>query len=467
MAATHSLPQRPQPLDSSPAPATDQETPPLQPIRPRRGVVTLSGYGIQARVERGHLILEDGIGSARRWGRFPRVGHGLERLVVVGADGVVSLAALRWLADQNAAFVMLERDGTVLATTGPVRPSDVRLRRAQALAAQNGTALRIAQELISKKIAGQELVAREKIQSHETAAAIAAHGKAIPSAKSIDAVRLIESRAAQAYWSAWSAVQISFPKNDLLRIPNHWKSFGARSSPLSGSPRLAVNPANAILNYLYALLEAESRLAAAAMGLDPGLGMLHLDTVSRDSLACDLMEPVRPQVDSFLFDWVSSQRLKREWFFEQRNGNCRLMTDLTAQLSETVPAWRRAVAPWAEWIAQAVWSGRAKSVQKQGPPTRLTQSRKREAKGVRATPTVRPTPRPKPLCQSCGGPVKDGSLHCPDCVPAFRKENLTHLRLPGVWPRRVRKLRLGAQKRCAGMQLLGPRGRTPPTIRQP
>src|SRR5262245_59743336 len=129
-----------------------------QTIKPRRGVVTLSGYGIQARVDRGHLILEDGIGTARYHARFPRVGHGLERVVVIGADGFVSLAALRWLADQNAAFVMLDRDGSVLATTGPVRPSDIRLRRAQALADQSGAALRIAQELISKKIAGQESV---------------------------------------------------------------------------------------------------------------------------------------------------------------------------------------------------------------------------------------------------------------------------------------------------------------------
>jgi len=90
-------------------------------LTPRHGVVTLFGYGIQVRVDRGHLILQDGIGADRRYGRFPRVGHGLRRLVVIGADGMVSLAALRWLADQDAAFVMLERDGNVLATTGPVR----------------------------------------------------------------------------------------------------------------------------------------------------------------------------------------------------------------------------------------------------------------------------------------------------------------------------------------------------------
>jgi len=38
--------------------------------------------------------------------------------------------------------------------------------------------------------------------------------------------------------------------------------------------RLAVNPPNAILNYLYALLESEARLAIAALGLDSWPGFL-------------------------------------------------------------------------------------------------------------------------------------------------------------------------------------------------
>ena len=52
---------------------------------------------------------------------------------MIGNDGIVSLAALRWLADQDASFVMLDRDGKVLLTTGPARSSDVKLRRAQSL----------------------------------------------------------------------------------------------------------------------------------------------------------------------------------------------------------------------------------------------------------------------------------------------------------------------------------------------
>ena len=118
MAASAKLPQPPQSHNS---------------LKPRHGVVTLCGYGIHVRVDRGHLLVDDGIGADRRQCRLPRVGHELKRLVVIGADGMISLAALRWLADQDAAFVMLERDGKVLVTTGPVRPSDAKLRRAQSL----------------------------------------------------------------------------------------------------------------------------------------------------------------------------------------------------------------------------------------------------------------------------------------------------------------------------------------------
>src|SRR5256885_6052764 len=121
-------------------------------IASRQGVLTLFGYGIQVRISRGHLMIEDGIGAERTHLRLPRVGHGLKRLVIIGSDGMISLAALRWLADQDVSFVLLERDGKVLATTGPVRPSDAKLRRAQALAAQSGVGLEIARELISRKL---------------------------------------------------------------------------------------------------------------------------------------------------------------------------------------------------------------------------------------------------------------------------------------------------------------------------
>ena len=73
---------------------------------------------------------------------------------------------------------------------------------------------------------------------------------------------------------AWSDVPILWPRKDERRVPEHWKRFGSRISPLSHSPRLAANPPNALLNFLYGILESEARLSAVAMGLDPAIGFL-------------------------------------------------------------------------------------------------------------------------------------------------------------------------------------------------
>jgi len=393
-------------------------------LSPHLGVVTLFGYGTSVRVERGHLILEDGIAQNRRYGRFPRVGHGLKRLVLVGSDGMVSLAAFRWLADQNASFVMLERDGSVLVTTGPVRASDARLRRAQALALNNQTALQLATRLISEKLGGQERVARERLQNGVAADSIAGLRLELKSARHLESVLSIEASAASAYWSAWSMLPIQYPRTDLKRVPDHWQLFGARMSPLTGSPRSAVNPPNAALNYLYAILEAESRLAASELGLDPGLGVLHRDTPNRDSLACDLMEPVRPLVDAYVFDWLNRGPLQRSWFFEEANGNCRLMGKFACELSQTAMTWRRAVAPFAEEATRIFWQGRSKRSPFNPLPTRLTQSMRSRAERPTPASTAPVLPETRPRCGVCGGTVTTGSRYCLNCVPIVNRENL-------------------------------------------
>src|SRR5713101_5103911 len=129
----------------------------------KSGVLVLSGYGIRVQVQAGHLLAHDGIADERRMIRLPRVGHGLRRLVMIGSDGFITLEALRWISDVGAAFVMLDRRGKVLAVTGPVSSSDAKLRRAQALALGNGTALKISKELIGQKLAGQAALVRDML----------------------------------------------------------------------------------------------------------------------------------------------------------------------------------------------------------------------------------------------------------------------------------------------------------------
>jgi CRISPR associated protein Cas1 len=284
--------------------------------------------------------------------------------------------------------------------------------------------LRIARELIDQKLRGQEHVIQKYFPQSPAAEFIVNAFNKLMSAKSSDDIRVFEARGALAYWGAWHEVPVQFPRIDLPRVPDHWQKFGSRLSPLTNSPRLAANPPNAMLNYLYAILESEARLALAALGLDRGIGVLHNDLRSRDSLACELMEPIRPQVDAYLLDWLTKGPLKREWFFEQRDGNCRLMNSLVVKLSESALMWRRAIAPFAEGIARALWLESPKRRRLESPSTRLTQTRKREAKGISAKVKAELVPSAPNVCGICGTNIATGCKYCRTCATTIRRENV-------------------------------------------
>lgn len=125
-----------------------------------------------------------------------------------------------------------------------------------------------------------------------------------------------------------------------------------------------------------------------------------------------------------MFDWLNRGPLRREWFFEQANGNCRLMGSFAAQLSETAAAWRKAVSPYAEQAAKIFWQGRSKSSKFISPPTRLTQTKRSAAKAGNLVEHIPAIPKTKPRCTICGRGLSTGSLFCVKCVPSVNRENL-------------------------------------------
>ncbi len=143
--------------------------------------------------------------------------------------------------------------------------------------------------LFRQKLIGQ-LEILKRFREPEAIRTVEEIVKQIDRSENTDELRWLESRAANQYWKAWRDIQIIFVERDSDKIPEHWHTFGTRSSLISSpSARRASNPINAILNYLYSILESESRIAALAVGLDPGIGVMHTDLRSRDSLACDVM----------------------------------------------------------------------------------------------------------------------------------------------------------------------------------
>jgi CRISPR-associated protein Cas1 len=164
-------------------------------------------------------------------------------------------------------------------------------------------------------------------------------------AKSISRIVEIESIAARVYWGTLSTIKIQFKQKDTHEIPEHWTTFSSRQSLLSlTSNRNASNPANALLNYLYALLYAETRFGLLKAGLDPMAGVIHADNQYHDSFVFDVMEPLRPDVDEWLLEFVQNHKFSVKDFYEKRDGGIRLTLKITPFLAENRVPGRNEIA---------------------------------------------------------------------------------------------------------------------------
>lgn len=420
--------------------SSDSDQPEYTTITIIQGRVTLDGFGIRLSIQRGHLVLEDGIGEQRRTATFHRATCGLTHISIIGHTGSLSLDVLRWLSDVGASLIVLDKDGVVLLAHGPRGRDDGRIRRAQAIAPYTGAHLPIIRLLLKRKLEGQsENLARFAPESL-SATTIAAMLGALETADSPDVMRGYEANAAVAYWDSLASMPVTFGRREV--VPDHWRTFGGRASALTGNPRRATNPVNALLNYAYAVLEAEASIALVAVGLDPALGVLHADLPSRDSLACDVMEAVRPDVDSFIFSQVARHTFQARDFHETREGGCRLVPPLTGQISTTGATWKRLLAPIVEQVAQRFMDaglpinslaipakGKRRTPRQELLPTLLTQSKRSAGRdAIRkqpATTAAMPKPMLPPTCARCGVPLPaSGRKLCDVCLPEHADEVL-------------------------------------------
>jgi CRISPR-associated protein Cas1 len=394
---------------------------------PKHGTLFMSGYGLRLQVQHGYLCADWGVGRDRHNTRLSRVNRDLKRIIVLGSGGFATFEALRLVADIGAALIFLDGRGKLLFASTSTAPSDVRLRRAQCLALENGTALKISRELISQKIDGQAAIVRDMLGSSVAADAILRFKSELAETSNIDALRLVEAQAAKMYWSQWVDVPIRWPSKDEDRVPAHWKRFVSRISPVSHSQRLAANPPNACMNLIHALCEAECRIALIAMGLDPEIGLLHCDAPNRSSAANDLQEVLRPAVDCFMLNWIQTERFCKADFWEDRNGNCRIGSPLAKKLCETANTWRRLAAPVAEWVAQALWNcSRSSARGEQVLPTRLTRRRKSEGRGNTFTMRTNIFLRHPKICAVCGAEGVTGR-HCGACATEAARRTMADI----------------------------------------
>jgi CRISPR/Cas system-associated endonuclease Cas1 len=130
-----------------------------------QGIHVASGFGLKVFVQRGHLIVHQGVGRGRSTERFNRATSKLNRLIVIGHTGFVTLEALRWIRDVGAAFVQIDGDSNVVAMSAAEWQSSAReLRRAQVLAAESDIRRQELARLLQGKLIEQARLSAEFVE---------------------------------------------------------------------------------------------------------------------------------------------------------------------------------------------------------------------------------------------------------------------------------------------------------------
>lgn len=232
----------------------------------------------------------------------------------------MSPALMAACAEAGVTVSFLTPQGRFLARVEGPRSGNVLLRRAQYRAADDDAkALAFVRGLVAAKAANQRTVVRRALRDHRetlSAQACAALEQAEQrlgdvarrtiSATHVAALRGLEGEAANAYFAVfWHLVRSDDP------------AFAFRNR----SRRPALDRANALLNFLYAMLGHDCRSALEAVGLDPQVGLLHADRPGRASLALDLMEEFRPVLaDRLALSLINRRQLAASDFVVEEGG---------------------------------------------------------------------------------------------------------------------------------------------------
>jgi CRISPR-associated endonuclease Cas1 len=392
----------------------------------RSGVGLAEGFGLRICVHRGLLRIEDGVDGGRRTELVRSTSRGV-RIVLLGRAGNVSVEALRWIGDVGAALSVIDAgSGRLIAAAEPAGSNSPQLRRAQAFAPTSDIGLRIASRLIRMKIAGQLEQLERWFPTEPELQSVADRLDALEEAPNLAAVRQIEAEAANDYWGAWRKRRLTFVRRDERSVPEHWSTFPGRRSWVAGtSPRMAGCPTNSMLNLGYAFGELEARIACLTAGLDPGLGVIHTDQKSRDSMALDLLEGSRHIVDGWVRELIANHAFSKGDFYETRRGVFRVGTDLARAMAEQLlPALRRSLGPIAEEVAAEIGSSTDRPLRSAPRVREPRRSRGRGRTSVRAVAST--------SCLVCDSTLATtGRKVCDACLPVYDAERTKKLSSAG------------------------------------
>jgi CRISP-associated protein Cas1 len=242
--------------------------------------------------------------------------HTLQGIVCFGQVSM-SPFLMGLCAERGVKVSFMSKHGRFLARIeGPVS-GNVLLRREQYRRADSDElSAQVARNVVTAKINNCRVVLQRALREHPDAEGssdlassvnhLAEIMKSLDSVKELDSVRGLEGEAASNYFGVFDHL-IFVQKEDFY--------FKERNR------RPPLDNLNAILSFLYTLLNHDVTSALETVGLDPAVGFLHRDRPGRPGLALDMMEEFRPFLaDRLVLSLVNLKQVTGKGFTKTETG---------------------------------------------------------------------------------------------------------------------------------------------------
>ncbi len=251
-------------------------------------------------------------------GRVPL--HTLEGISLFSYAGA-SPALMGACCDRGIRLSFFSPSGRYLADARGVHAGNVLLKKAQFRVSEDEKlSLDVARHFILGKVFNSRWVLERAVRDHDlridgeavrrAIAHLAEALDAIRTCDSLDSLRGIEGDAAAVYYAVFDEL--------ILRNKDDFYFVGRSRRP----PKDRVN---AMLSLFYSVLARDCSSALLGVGLDPAVGLMHVDRPGRDSLALDCMEEFRPIfVDRFVLTAINNRVVDASDFDVRETGEVRL-----------------------------------------------------------------------------------------------------------------------------------------------
>ncbi|MEW6062731.1 MAG: type I-C CRISPR-associated endonuclease Cas1c [Bacteroidota bacterium] len=245
--------------------------------------------------------------------------HAIENIVCFGFKAL-SPPLMAFCAENNVGISYLTETGQFLARVYGAQKGNVLLRKAQYAKADNEfESLTIARPIVAAKVSNYRSLLQRHQRNHpdrsndrvvEVATALGNRLSDIQRAQTLNELRGHEGECAALYFSVLSQLMTA-QQDDFI--------FTQRSK------RPPLDPANAMLSFLYSILANDVRSAVETTGLDPQVGFLHQIRPGRASLALDLMEEFRAYLgDRIMLNLINLKQITKKDFEVRESGEVRM-----------------------------------------------------------------------------------------------------------------------------------------------